>query len=120
MYHGIVMPLSDTVKQQVVSILSAFCDKRVPADIRGEVNLTCTFRGNSVTLYENRPQWLNRSQWIHMPIAQFRLNPRNGEWTLYCADRNLRWHEYPEIAPTSHFDALLAEVDKDPTGIFFG
>jgi hypothetical protein len=55
-----------------------------------------------------------------MAIAQFRFDPSTGQWTLYCADRNSKWHKYLDVEPTSRFDTLLEEVNKDPTGIFFG
>lgn len=114
------MPLCDTIKHQVEAQLQEFCDRRVPPHIREKVNLTYGFRGNSVTLYENRPRWNDPTRWIHMAIAQFRFDPSTGKWMLHCADRNSRWHEYLDVEPTSRFDILLQEVDKDPTGIFFG
>ena len=114
------MALSDTVKHQVESELKAFCERRVPPHIRDKVNLTFGFRGNSATLYENRPRWNDPTEWIHMAIAQFRFNHSTGRWTLYCADRNNKWHQYLDVEPTSRFERLLDEVNADPTGIFFG
>ena len=114
------MPLSETVKQQVETLLRGFCERRIPLEVRDRVRLTYHFRGNAVTLYEDRPGWKDPSQWGHMAIAQFRFDQANEEWTLYCADRNSKWHEYLEVDPTSRFESLLEEVDQDPTGIFFG
>jgi hypothetical protein len=48
------------------------------------------------------------------------LRPRDRRWALYCADRNGRWHNYPDTKPTRQIDELLTEVDADPTGIFWG
>lgn len=39
---------------------------------------------------------------------------------LYCADRNDKWHKYTRIEPTMNIDKILSEIDKDPTGIFWG
>lgn len=114
------MSLSDTVRHEVETRLRLFCEKRVAPEVRDRVKLTYGFRGNSVTLYEDRVGWRDPARWTHMPIAQFRFDERTGQWTLYCADRNSRWHEYGEIEPTSRFELLLEEVDRDPTGIFFG
>ena len=114
------MPLSETVKQQVETLLRRFCERRVPVEARDKVRLTYDFRGNAVTLYEDRPRGKDPGQWGHMAIAQFRFDQANEEWTLYCADRNSKWHEYLEVDPTSRFESLLEEVDQDPTGIFFG
>jgi hypothetical protein len=94
--------------------------KRIPPDIRDKVTLTFEFRDNSVTLFENRPRWNEPSQWTHSAIAQFRFEPSTGNWTLYCVDRNSKWHIYQGLESTKRFDVLLNEVDHDPTGIFFG
>ena len=40
--------------------------------------------------------------------------------TLYAADRNSRWFEYWDFDPSRDFADLLAEVEADPTGIFWG
>ncbi len=114
------MPLSDTVKHQVDAALRAFCERRVPPHIREQVRLSYAFRGNSVTLYEDRVRLNDHTQWTHMPIAQFRQDVRSGAWALFCADRNDRWHLYETCAPSRRIETLLEEVDRDPTGIFFG
>jgi hypothetical protein len=44
----------------------------------------------------------------------------SGTWTLYCADANGRWWLYDDVAPSRNVQDLLAEIDADPTGIFWG
>ena len=51
--------------------------------------------------------------------VQLRYDPDAGRWTLYCADRNSRWHHYDLIEPGTVTE-LLAEIEQDPTGIFWG
>jgi hypothetical protein len=41
-------------------------------------------------------------------------------WRLSCCDRNERWWPYDNIDPSASIDPLLAEIDADPTGIFWG
>lgn len=53
-------------------------------------------------------------------IAQFRFDEETRVWALYCADRNTKWHEYYGLEPNKDLDALLKEVDADPTCIFWG
>jgi hypothetical protein len=52
--------------------------------------------------------------------ARFTFDPNKIEWSLRCSDRNGRWHAYNQITPTRHFAELVAEVERDPTGIFLG
>jgi len=114
------MTLPEFTKRLVESNMSSYCEQRVPLHIRDRVKLAFKIRGNRVTLLEKRPVYWEKSKWTDMPIAQFRFNPSKSLCTLYCAERNSKWHEYPLVAPTRDFDALLAEVEKDPTGIFWG
>jgi hypothetical protein len=54
------------------------------------------------------------------PIARLRYTAAGKSWTLYWRDRNLRFHIYDLIAPSSHVNDLLDEIDRDPTCIFWG
>jgi len=36
------------------------------------------------------------------------------------SDRNARWHRYELIEPSHEITTLLDEIDRDPTGIFWG
>ena len=115
------MPLSEIVKALVEKRVGEFCKKRVPPHVLDKLNLSYKIRGNTVTIFENRAPWNpNIKEWTSMAVAQIRYNNENGEWTLYCADRNDRWNEYFDLEPTKNIDKILNEIDKDPTGIFWG
>jgi hypothetical protein len=60
------------------------------------------------------------SVWTESPVAQFRFDEKTKKWDLYCRDRNSKWYLYSEIDSSANFDGLLKEVDRDPTGIFWG
>lgn len=115
------MPLPVLVKTLVEKKVGDFCKKRVPPHVLDKVNLTYKIRGSSITIFENRAPWRPEfKEWTSMPVAQIRYDNKTGKWTLYCADRNNRWHEYLGIGSTKHIDKILAEIDKDPTGILWG
>ena len=122
------MPLPSLVKTLVDKKVGDFCKKRVPAHVLDKLNLSHKIRGNSVTIFENRAPWHpDMREWTSMAITQLRYNEKTGEWTLYCADRNDKWHEYNDkwheyydMEPTKDIDKILVEIDEDPTGIFFG
>ena len=114
------MPLPHQIREEVENLLSAYCDKRVPPEVRNKLRVGFQIRGNSVTLFEERPHFQDRTKLIEIVVAQFRYNPMSSRWILYCADRNSRWHEYLEIEPSRSIEDLLREVDRDPTGIFWG
>jgi len=114
------VPLPVLVRQAIDRKLTAFYARRLPAEVLDEIRLFHTVRGNSVTLIEARPPFLDPSEWSQLRVAQFRYDHDTGTWTLYYADRNSRWHPYWDMEPTRKIDDLIREVDEDPTGIFWG
>jgi hypothetical protein len=114
------MPLPEFTRKLVETKLSKYCEQKITPQFRDQVRLKYRIRGNQVTLFEERPAFKKPSAWVEISMAQFRFNPRDTKWSLYCADRNSRWHLYGLLPPSADFDDLLKEVDRDPTGIFFG
>ncbi len=117
------MAIPELVRRRAEKELDAFCERRVPAFARDQVRLEYEFRGNAVTVVERRVPWhpaLEGQPWSRMPIAQFRYDFGSARWTLYWSDRNSRWHPDEDVDGTGDLSVLLAEVDKDPTGIYWG
>jgi hypothetical protein len=104
--------LPHEVRRSAEALLEACCERRVPLRVRD--------RGRSVTLVENRAPWSGNGSWVDIPRAQFRYDAGGQRWTLYAADRNGRRHVYDKVAPTPDLPQLLAEVERDTSGIFFG
>jgi hypothetical protein len=98
-----------------------FCEGRVPDRFRDQVRVEAQVRGTSVTICERRS--LGRddapTQWSRMRVAQLRFDPDSSLWTLHWPDRNSRWHPYADLDPGAVHE-LLAEIDDDPTCIFWG
>ena len=114
------MPLPELTRRLVEQKLGEFCECRIPLDARDQVRLSFSFRGNSVTLFEERAPWRGEGEWSKKPIAQLRFDADKGEWRLYGADRNGKWHSYPDLEPTAKLEDVIAEIDADPTFIFWG
>lgn len=112
--------LPPLTRQAIDARLNRYCEERIPEHVRDQIRLLFKVRGLSVTLYESRPLWNDPSQWADQKIAQFRYDLETGAWTLYCADRNGRWHRYTQQAPSKELDDLLQEIERDSTGIFWG
>ncbi len=115
------MPLSAAVKDLVAKKLDIFLGNRVPPRLADKIRLPYTLRGNSVTIWENRAPWTERMlEWTTHAVAQLRFNPRTETWMLYWRDRNGKWHQDEGLAPVKSFDRILARLDQDPTGIYWG
>ena len=114
------MALSELEQANLEKRLSAYCEGRVPAHVRDKVRLGFRIRGNEIVLFEERPAFQKPHNWQELPVAKFRYIATQRIWRLYCQHRDLRWHEYQARPTARSFDALLEEVDADPTGIFWG
>ena len=114
------MAISDLQRRNVGKRLTEYCERRVPPSVRDEVRLEFRIDPQAVELFEVRPRFDNPAEWAEHPAAKFRWVATAHEWRLYCQFRDLRWHEYEPRFAASDFDTLLAEVDRDPTGIFGG
>jgi hypothetical protein len=99
-----------------------WADQRVPPHARHQVRLEIETNAQAVTVVERRAPWREDfgPQWSRLPIARLRYTKSRGHWTLYWRDRNLKFHRYDLLEPTTNVTELLAEIDRDPTGIFWG
>jgi Protein of unknown function (DUF3024) len=105
-----------------IAAVRAYCEQRVPPHAIHQVRVEAIVDARAVTIVERRAPWRPEygPQWTTGPVARLRYTAARREWTLYWRDRNQRWHRYPDHQPTSDVTELLEEIDRDPTGIFWG
>ena len=56
---------------------------------------------------------------LELMVARWKYDTATGKRTLYWPDRTSQFHRYEDLAPGA-VRSLLAEVDRDPFGIFWG
>lgn len=94
----------------------------MPAHVRDQIRVEADVAERHVTIVECRPPWRADmgAEWTRFPIARLRYTKSTGLWSLYWRDRNLRFHQYDRVPAAASVEDLLAEVDRDPTAIFWG
>ncbi|MGH3327011.1 MAG: DUF3024 domain-containing protein [Streptomycetales bacterium] len=99
-----------------------WCEQRVPGHARDQVRVECDEAPGHLTIVECRAPWYDDMgpDWTRFPIARLRYTTSTALWSLYWRDRNLRFHRYDPVAPTASVEAVLDEVSRDPTAIFWG
>ena len=99
-----------------------WCDARVPEHVRDELRVEVDLAPRHLTIVETRPPWRADfgPDWTRSPIARLRFTKATGMWELLWCDRNSRFHRYDLVEPTPRIEDLLAEVERDPTAIFWG
>lgn len=100
-----------------IARVQRWCATRVPEHARHQVRVECQIAPRHLTIVERRAPWRD---WTSFPIARLRYTAADKSWTLYWRDRNLRFHLYDLLAPSSQVEDLLTEIDSDPTCIFWG
>lgn len=105
-----------------VARVQRWCRARVPEHVRDKVRVEVDLADRHMTIVECRPPWRAGfgEEWTRFPIVRLRYTKSSGLWSLYWRDRNLRFHEYDLVPASVSIEDLLAEVDRDPTSIFWG
>jgi hypothetical protein len=115
------MPLPADVRETALAQVDRYCDERLPTEASSQIRIDHTVRGNAITIVEEcPPSWseLVGPEWTTTKVAQLRYDA--GVWTLYCSDSNDHWWLYDDADPAPDVGPLLAAIDEDPTGIFWG
>ncbi len=113
------MRFSEFEMMQIEKEVGGYCRRRTNPATRDKLSIKYRTRGLSVTIYERRAAWRRPGEWTEGNAAQFRKDPDTKTWRLYCRDQHSRWHRY-DLPPFPSLAPLLEEVDRDPTGIFWG
>lgn len=103
--------------------IARWCGGRVPSRARHQGRVEHTVRGSSVDIVERRAPFVPERgpEWTSMRVAQLRYDAASGQWSLFFSDRNDRLHDYRDAAQVGpRLIDVLAEIDDDPTCIFWG
>jgi hypothetical protein len=105
-----------------VARVQRWCAARVPERVRHQVRVECAVEARHLTIVERRAPWRGEAgpSWTSLPVARLRYAKTTKTWTLYWRDRSHRFHRYDRLPPSPHVDELLAEIDRDPTCVFWG
>jgi hypothetical protein len=105
-----------------VAAIRHFCEQRVPPDALHEVRVEADVSPTAVTVVEVRAPWREDCgpEWTRDGVARLRYVAKHEHWVLYWLDRNQKWRTYDLLGPSPDVVVLLDEIDRDPTGIFWG
>jgi hypothetical protein len=102
-------------------ILQDFIEKiRPPEEIRSQVDLGYTYDGKNIELYERRPIWNNPSKVENYPYAKITYVKTSQIWKLYWKRASGKWEAYSDLPTSTHLEELLACIDEDAFGCFYG
>lgn len=85
------MALQPLIRQLATQLLTDFCAQRTPPDVRDHVRVEFVITGTKART-----------------------------WALFAFNRNSQRMPYQRTSPTADLTALIAEVESDPTHVFWG
>ena len=116
------MAVPDKTREAAMRQVEDFCHRRSPEASRSQMRLEIESSGSKITIIERSAPWNDQlgPDWSRQPIAELRYDERAEAWALYWPRHTGRWHRYEDLPAASHVGPLLAEIDADPDGVFWG
>jgi len=82
------MALPEIKRAEANRDLEKYCADNPLPEFRDQIRYTYTFRGNDVTLFEERPPWDGKGfEWTKVSVARFRYEPRMQWLVRFMAAR---------------------------------
>jgi len=115
------MALNDIERKRTEKTIGAFLEKHRPAPhIRPQIDLGFRISGQSVVLFELRPQLDRPEARRETAIAKATFVRTQGTWKMYWKRADLKWQSYAPAPQVATIDRFLAVVQEDEYGCFFG
>ncbi len=115
------MPFTDSERGTNLAALKWLLQRRRPPEhIRAKLDFGYAVVGQTVDLFEIRPDWRDKSTTRHTPVARIRYVRSRAQWRLYWMRRDLKWHSYEPSPEHASLQEALAVVDEDAHCCFFG
>jgi hypothetical protein len=115
------LTLSEFDTKRCGKLVADFIERRrPPPHIRAEVDVAFRISGQSVEIFEVRPNWRDKTKLQEHSIAKATYNKRKRNWKVFWQRADLKWHSYKANAEVVSIEDFLAVVQKDEHGCFFG
>jgi hypothetical protein len=115
------MAFSDFERNVNLGALKWFIEhRRPPEHIRPQLDIGYSVVGQTVDVFEIRPDWQDKSTTRHTPVARVRFVRTQEVWKLYWMRRDLKWHKYEPVPIHSTLKSALSTIHEDAYCCFFG
>ncbi len=114
------MSFAEIEIHKINNFVGTLCTLRAPESIRDKLRYKYTIENHDVILYEIRPRWDKSDEKTGRPCAKLTFVRSQNIWKLYWHRANGKWHAYGPLKSSRDLAELIAEIDTDPNGCFFG
>ena len=115
------MAFTELEKKRHTGVVTQFIEgRRPPVHIRDELDVGFRLKGQSVEIFEIRPEWDNPSEKYESPVAKATYVNTQRHWKVFWQRADLKWHGYGPARNVKTLEEFLALVDQDQFGCFWG
>jgi len=105
--------------KRIEKAVGNLCRRRSLPGMLDRVRIDYRVKGHEVLIYERR-SFGKPSHWVEHGVAKLRFVATAGEWRLFWQRQSLKWQGYEPRSSSRQLEDLVAEIDRDPHGCFFG
>jgi hypothetical protein len=117
----LAVTLSEFETKRYEKLVAEFIERRrPPPHIRTKLDFGFRINGQSVEIFEVRPNWRDNTKRQEFSLAKATYNKSNRNWKVFWKRADLKWHSYKRNAEVASIEDFLAVVHKDENGCFFG
>jgi len=114
------MAFSEVEIYRINNFVGTLCKLKAPESIRDQLRYEYTIENQDVIIYEIRPRWNKPDEQTRLPCAKLKFVRSQNVWKLYWHRADMKWHAYDPCKSSRDLAKLIAEIDTDPYGCFFG
>jgi hypothetical protein len=115
------MALSELEIKYCEKLVAEFILKRrPPPHIRAQLDLAFRISGQSIEIFEIRPDWRDKGKMLEQSVAKATSNKSKLNWKVLWQRAELKWHSYQPSPEVGSVEEFLDIVDNDEYGCFFG
>ena len=115
------MAFNDIERERIENLLVAYIEKlRPPAHMRDQLDLGYRIAGQSVEIFEIRPDLKNKTQKLEIACAKATYVRAQDNWKVFWMRQDMKWHGYEPAHQVKAIEGFLNVVATDEYGCFFG
>jgi hypothetical protein len=115
------MAFNDIDTKKYENILSRYIERIRPnPSIRNQDDISFKIYRQSVEIFEIRPDFLDPSKIIDIPVAKSTYIRSQNIWKIYWRRADLNWHLYEPQPQVNSLDHFIDIVERDQYACFWG
>lgn len=114
------MSFNDLEMKKIEKTVGSLCRKRSPANLKDQIRVEYRIKGHDVLIVEIRPRWDKPEESSEADVALLRFMRTRNQWNLLWKRASGKWGEYIPNPENQDIGVLVAEIDEDPHGCFWG